>query len=75
MMRPLYRLRCRRRLPSRRWPSKESKKTGDNDQMQLTLVKSPDIIADVGALSNKPFTVGFAETVDIGTIRPRQTST
>ena len=42
------------------------KKTGDNDQMQLTLVKNPDIIADVGALSDKPFTVGFAaETVDV----------
>nr|MBP8269541.1 bifunctional 4'-phosphopantothenoylcysteine decarboxylase/phosphopantothenoylcysteine synthetase [Aeromonas sp.] len=34
--------------------------------MQLTLVKNPDIIADVGALSDKPFTVGFAaETVDV----------
>ena len=42
------------------------KKTGDNDQMQLTLVKNPDIIAAVGALSDKPFTVGFAaETVDV----------
>ena len=42
------------------------KKTGDNDQMQLTLVKNPDIIADVGTLSDKPFTVGFAaETVDV----------
>lgn len=37
-----------------------------NDTMQLTLVKNPDIIADVAALNNKPFTVGFAaETQDV----------
>jgi phosphopantothenoylcysteine decarboxylase/phosphopantothenate--cysteine ligase len=46
--------------------SQKIKKTGDNDQMVLTLVKNPDIIADVGARSDKPFTVGFAaETVDV----------
>lgn len=36
------------------------------DQMQINLVKNPDIVADVAALANKPFTVGFAaETQDI----------
>ncbi|HBO39508.1 MAG TPA: bifunctional phosphopantothenoylcysteine decarboxylase/phosphopantothenate--cysteine ligase CoaBC, partial [Pasteurellaceae bacterium] len=35
------------------------KKSGD--EIQLTLVKNPDIIADVGHLAeNRPFTVGFA---------------
>ena len=34
--------------------------------MQLNLVKNPDIVADVAALTNKPFTVGFAaETQDV----------
>lgn len=42
------------------------KKTSDNDQMTLSLVKNPDIIASVGALPSKPFTVGFAaETTDV----------
>jgi phosphopantothenoylcysteine decarboxylase/phosphopantothenate--cysteine ligase len=37
------------------------KKTDDSDAMQLRLVKNPDIIASVAALtSNRPFTVGFA---------------
>jgi len=37
------------------------KKTDDNDDMQLRLVKNPDIIASVAALTqNRPFTVGFA---------------
>jgi phosphopantothenoylcysteine decarboxylase / phosphopantothenate---cysteine ligase len=46
--------------------SQKIKKTGDNNQMVLTLVKNPDIIAAVGALPSKPFTVGFAaETVDV----------
>ncbi|MFM5359273.1 bifunctional phosphopantothenoylcysteine decarboxylase/phosphopantothenate--cysteine ligase CoaBC [Aeromonas veronii] len=46
--------------------SQKIKKTGDNDQMVVKLVKNPDIIAAVGALSDKPFTVGFAaETVDV----------
>lgn len=36
------------------------------DEMQLILVKNPDIVADVAALSVKPFTVGFAaETQDV----------
>lgn len=30
------------------------------DEMQLNLVKNPDIVADVAALTDKPFTVGFA---------------
>ena len=37
-----------------------------HDTMQLNLVKNPDIVADVAALTNKPFTVGFAaETQDV----------
>jgi phosphopantothenoylcysteine decarboxylase/phosphopantothenate--cysteine ligase len=37
-----------------------------SDVMQLTLVKNPDIVTDVAALTNKPFTVGFAaETQDV----------
>jgi phosphopantothenoylcysteine decarboxylase/phosphopantothenate--cysteine ligase len=37
-----------------------------SDTMQLNLIKNPDIVADVAALKNKPFTVGFAaETQDI----------
>ncbi|TWX58509.1 bifunctional phosphopantothenoylcysteine decarboxylase/phosphopantothenate--cysteine ligase CoaBC [Colwellia hornerae] len=36
------------------------------DEMQLNLVKNPDIVADVAALPAKPFTVGFAaETQDV----------
>ena len=43
------------------------KKNDDNDQLTLTLIKNPDIVADVGALTaQRPFTVGFAaETQDI----------
>ena len=42
------------------------KKSGD--EIQLNLVKNPDIVADVAALTNKPFTVGFAaETQDVET--------
>jgi phosphopantothenoylcysteine decarboxylase/phosphopantothenate--cysteine ligase len=42
------------------------KKTADNDQIQINLVKNPDIVADVASLSSKPFTVGFAaETQDV----------
>ena len=38
----------------------------DNDEMQLTLVKNPDILADVAALPTPPFTLGFAaETHDV----------
>ena len=37
-----------------------------HDTMQLNLIKNPDIVADVAALKNKPFTVGFAaETQDV----------
>ena len=37
------------------------KKTGDNDELTLKLVKNPDIIATVANLSqNRPFVVGFA---------------
>ncbi|MCP1319227.1 bifunctional phosphopantothenoylcysteine decarboxylase/phosphopantothenate--cysteine ligase CoaBC [Halomonas sp. 707B3] len=44
------------------------KKTDDRDTLTLTLVKNPDIIADVAALpkGQRPFVVGFAaETQDI----------
>ena len=42
------------------------KKTADNQHMQINLVKNPDIVADVAAQTNKPFTVGFAaETQDV----------
>ena len=43
------------------------KKTDDSDQMQIVMVKNPDIVASVAALKDKrPFTVGFAaETQDI----------
>ncbi|WP_353497315.1 bifunctional phosphopantothenoylcysteine decarboxylase/phosphopantothenate--cysteine ligase CoaBC [Vibrio chaetopteri] len=45
------------------------KKTADNDDMQIVMVKNPDIIADVASLStSRPFTVGFAaETQDVET--------
>ncbi|WCP67247.1 bifunctional phosphopantothenoylcysteine decarboxylase/phosphopantothenate--cysteine ligase CoaBC [Vibrio tubiashii] len=43
------------------------KKSDDSDQMTITMVKNPDIIASVAALSeSRPFTVGFAaETQDV----------
>ncbi|NDL71327.1 bifunctional phosphopantothenoylcysteine decarboxylase/phosphopantothenate--cysteine ligase CoaBC [Vreelandella alkaliphila] len=44
------------------------KKTDDSDTLTLTLVKNPDIIADVSALpaTQRPFVVGFAaETQDV----------
>ncbi|MGF1698052.1 bifunctional phosphopantothenoylcysteine decarboxylase/phosphopantothenate--cysteine ligase CoaBC [Vibrio lamellibrachiae] len=43
------------------------KKTADSDQMSITMVKNPDIVASVAALTeNRPFTVGFAaETQDV----------
>jgi len=42
------------------------KKTKDNDNLTIQLVKNPDIVADVAALTNKPYTVGFAaETQDV----------
>lgn len=44
------------------------KKTDDNETLTLTLIKNPDIIAEVAALPNsqRPFVVGFAaETKDV----------
>lgn len=43
------------------------KKTADNDGMTITMVKNPDIVASVAAMTEKrPFTVGFAaETQDV----------
>lgn len=35
-------------------------KKNNHNNMQLNLVKNPDIVADVAALKQKPFTVGFA---------------
>ena len=36
------------------------------DEMQLTMIKNPDIVADVANLAQRPFTVGFAaETQDV----------
>lgn len=37
------------------------KKTAENDSMTITMVKNPDIVASVAALTeHRPFTVGFA---------------
>ncbi|EGR3251421.1 bifunctional phosphopantothenoylcysteine decarboxylase/phosphopantothenate--cysteine ligase CoaBC [Vibrio parahaemolyticus] len=49
--------------------SQKLKKTADNDQMTIKMVKNPDIVASVAALTDKrPFTVGFAaETNDVET--------
>ncbi|MWP49143.1 MULTISPECIES: bifunctional phosphopantothenoylcysteine decarboxylase/phosphopantothenate--cysteine ligase CoaBC [unclassified Gilliamella] len=43
------------------------KKTGDNDELVIELVKNPDIVASVAALkAHRPFVVGFAaETNDV----------
>lgn len=43
------------------------KKTSDNEHMQINMVKNPDIVASVAALTKqRPFTVGFAaETQDV----------
>ena len=35
-------------------------KKGHEEHMQLELVKNPDIVAEVAALKNRPFTLGFA---------------
>ncbi|MGR5096180.1 bifunctional phosphopantothenoylcysteine decarboxylase/phosphopantothenate--cysteine ligase CoaBC [Vibrio maritimus] len=45
------------------------KKTADNNDMQIVMVKNPDIIADVASLTqHRPFTVGFAaETQNVET--------
>ncbi len=49
--------------------SQKLKKTADNDQMVIKMVKNPDIVASVAAMKDKrPFTVGFAaETNDVET--------
>jgi len=42
------------------------KKSSDQDEMTLTLVKNPDIVAWVAQQTDKPFVVGFdAETTDL----------
>ncbi|MBF9001126.1 bifunctional phosphopantothenoylcysteine decarboxylase/phosphopantothenate--cysteine ligase CoaBC [Vibrio nitrifigilis] len=43
------------------------KKTDDNDNLIITMVKNPDIVASVAAMTEqRPFTVGFAaETQDV----------
>ena len=43
------------------------KKTADNDAMHIEMIKNPDIIASVAALTHsRPYTVGFAaETQDV----------
>ena len=44
----------------------EQKIKKSTDNLQLNLIKNPDIVADVAAMKNKPFTVGFAaETQNI----------
>ena len=35
-------------------------KKNDSDNLTLTLIKNPDIVASIAALNPKPFTVGFA---------------
>lgn len=46
--------------------NEKMKKQTDTDSITLTLVKNPDIIADVASASNRPFCVGFAaETNDL----------
>jgi len=41
-------------------------KKANSDTMTIELTKNPDIVADVAAMKNKPFTVGFAaETQDL----------
>ncbi len=49
--------------------SQKLKKNADNDQMVIKMVKNPDIVASVAAMTDKrPFTVGFAaETNDVET--------
>ncbi|PFG45518.1 phosphopantothenoylcysteine decarboxylase/phosphopantothenate--cysteine ligase [Vibrio sp. ES.051] len=49
--------------------SEKLKKTADNDQMVINMVKNPDIVASVATMpAQRPFTVGFAaETNDVET--------
>ncbi|MGN0903223.1 MAG: bifunctional phosphopantothenoylcysteine decarboxylase/phosphopantothenate--cysteine ligase CoaBC, partial [Succinivibrio sp.] len=43
------------------------KKTGDNEEMTITLVRNPDIIATVASREScRPFTVGFAAETNSG---------
>lgn len=45
---------------------KKIKKTDGVDEMQITLRKTPDILASLGSLENRPFLVAFAaETNDV----------
>ena len=41
------------------------KKSSDDDTMQLSLIKNPDIIASVAQLDDKPFVVGFAAETEM----------
>ncbi|MEO0367527.1 MAG: bifunctional phosphopantothenoylcysteine decarboxylase/phosphopantothenate--cysteine ligase CoaBC [Pseudomonadota bacterium] len=43
---------------------KESKIKKDANEMVITLTKNPDILADVAALKQRPFCVGFAAETD-----------
>ena len=46
--------------------NEKMKKKSDTDSITLTLVKNPDIIADVASANDRPFCVGFAaETNDV----------
>ncbi len=49
--------------------SQKLKKTENNDQMTINMVKNPDIVATVANMTEqRPFTVGFAaETNDVAT--------
>lgn len=48
--------------------NEKMKKQADTDTITLTLIKNPDIIADVASAKNRPFCVGFAaETNDVET--------
>jgi phosphopantothenoylcysteine decarboxylase/phosphopantothenate--cysteine ligase len=40
--------------------SAQKMKKGDSEKLRLELVKNPDIVATIAALTDKPFTVGFA---------------
>lgn len=46
--------------------SHKMKKTAEQDELALTLIKNPDILATVSNLTKPPFTIGFAaETNDV----------
>ncbi len=53
------------------------KKTADNDAMTISMVKNPDIVASVAALTaQRPFTVGFAaETENVAQYAKRKLQT